>query len=60
MYQCILTVLRRNPAAMKQSGEKLKSKLEALKQALSCSDEELLMMLGTTRNLLGLRADTIQ
>lgn len=45
---------------MKQSGEKLKSKLEALKQALSCSDEELLMMLGTTRNLLGLRADTIQ
>ncbi len=53
-------VLKRSPSALKQSSEKLHSKLRALKQALCCSDEELLVMLGTTRNLLGLRADTVK
>jgi hypothetical protein len=53
-------VLKRSPSALKQTGELLQGKIAALKQALVCSDEELLVVLSSTRNLLGLKADTIK
>ncbi|GAX81849.1 hypothetical protein CEUSTIGMA_g9277.t1 [Chlamydomonas eustigma] len=58
--ELVHAVLKRSPAALKQSSERLHSKLRSLEHALDCSEDELLGMLGSTRNLLGLKAETIK